>query len=552
MDRRISRGRLRGVRLPLLLILLLGVVIRVYWVAHEIPLLQGEECEYSRLAQNLVQTHRYVGMREGPQLLYPPLFATLLGAGYLVTGHAEVATHGVPLVAGLLLILAVFALARLNYGPRVGLIAAALTACYPLLTALSGAAISESVYLPLIVGGAYFGLRCLDGSHRAAAVACGACFGLAYLTRPEALVCPFIISGVALLEGRRRGLKPAVLTALLVLVPVVVLAAPYVAYLSSHAGGFRLEGKSAMNYTIGLRRNAGMSYPEAARGLGPDLREDGPQLLANAFVATARYGAPLRDFVPYFLASAHRNADEMFQTLVRSPAFGSIFTLMLVTVALLRRPWSRRRLVRETVLLAIGLGHVFTLLAAHFVQPRYVVPLLPLLIVWAAKGIDETARWVAATVQRIGGGRSALSAWAATGARAALILVLLLISVRGLTWAGFRDEIPDKVSLKQAGIWLDRYRPGPKRIMSVAIEVPYYAKGSLLPFPYAPAARALEYVQVKKPDFLVLTGAQASVGPYIHDWYERGIPDASAREIYRAGRPGDYDVVIYEWKQASR
>jgi 4-amino-4-deoxy-L-arabinose transferase-like glycosyltransferase len=537
-------------RLLVLMILLLAASLRVYWIVREIPVLQGEECEYARLAQNLVRTHTYVGMLEGPQLMYPPLFATLLGAGYLIARDYGVASHGVPLVAGLALVLGIFGLARLHYGPRVGLIAAMLAACHPLLIALSGAAISESVYLPLIVGGAYFGLRCLDAARRAAAVFCGVCFGLAYLTRPEALAYPLVIVAAVMLVGRAHGIRKAVVTALLVLVPVVALAAPYVAYLSIQTGGFRLEGKSAMNYTIGLRRNAGMSYPEAALGIGSDLHEDGPQLAANLFVATTPYGVPLRDIIPYWLASAHRNMDEMFTALVRSPVFGSLLTLMLVTLALLRRPWSRRRLMREGVLLAIGLGHVFTLLGAHGVQLRYVVPLLPLLIIWGAKGIDEAARWLVATVQRLSGGGFRLATYFGTGARSVLILVLLLLSVRGLSWGGFRDENPERLSLKQAGIWLERYKPGPKRIMSVLIEIPYYARGSLLPFPYAPGTLALEYVRVKEPDFLVLTGAPASGGPYLHDWFEHGIPDSSAHVIYRAGRSGDYDVVIYEWAGA--
>jgi 4-amino-4-deoxy-L-arabinose transferase-like glycosyltransferase len=539
----------RRERLLVLLILVLAAMLRLYWVAREIPILQGEECEYTRLAQNLVRSQTYVGMLEGPQLMYPPFFASLLGAGYLITGNFGAAAHAVPLAAGLALVLAVFALARLHYGPRVGLIAATLAACHPLLIALSGAALSESVYLPLVVGGIYFGLRCLDAGRRTAAVSCGVCFGLAYLTRPESLSYPFFIVAAVLLVGRAHGVKKALVTALLVLVPVVALAAPYVAYLSIHSGGFRLEGKSAMNYTIGLRRNAGMSYPEAALGLGTDLREDGPQLSANHFVATARYGIPFRDIIPYWLGSAHRNMDEMFTSLVRSPAFGSLFTLMLVTIGLLRRPWSRRRLIREAVLLVIGLGIVVTLLGAHGIQLRYVMPLLPFLIIWGAKGIDETARWLVATAQRFtrGGFRPAL--YLGTAARCTLILVLLLISMRGLSWGGFRDENPERLSLKQAGIWLDQYKPGPKRIMSIRIEVPYYARGSLLPFPYAPGAQVLEYVHVKGPDFLVLTSAPASVGPYIQEWFEHGIPDSAAHLIYRTGGSGDYDVVIYEWTE---
>src|SRR5262249_21195952 len=67
----------------------------------------------------------------------------------------------------------VFGVARKLYGLQVGLIATTLVAAHPVLISLSGAVYSESLYLPLLVGGVYFGLRCLDGTGRGAAILCG-------------------------------------------------------------------------------------------------------------------------------------------------------------------------------------------------------------------------------------------------------------------------------------------------------------------------------------------------------------------------------------------
>src|SRR5262245_40892383 len=127
-----------GVPWLLLAILLLAIFVRLYWAQTEVRVLQGEEPEYTRLAENLLKRHAYVGLFEGPQLMYPPLLPALVAAGSVLTGDWETAGHPVTFVAGVALVLAVFALAQLLYGSCVALIAAALTACYPVLIALSG------------------------------------------------------------------------------------------------------------------------------------------------------------------------------------------------------------------------------------------------------------------------------------------------------------------------------------------------------------------------------------------------------------------------------
>src|SRR5262249_15051474 len=173
------------------------------------------------------------------------------------------------------------------YGRRVALIAAALAACHPLLLFLSGVTYSETIYLPLVIAGTYCGLRCVQGEGFPFGPLCGTAFGLAYLTRPEALMYPIIFSAAVLIVGRRRDI-------LLIVLPAMLLAAPYVAYLSTQTGSLRLEGKSFMNYAIGERMNRGMDLLTAAYGIGFDLAEEGPFLSPNRFVEEHPASVPFR------------------------------------------------------------------------------------------------------------------------------------------------------------------------------------------------------------------------------------------------------------------
>ncbi|HWO91902.1 MAG TPA: hypothetical protein VNP53_08030, partial [Methylomirabilota bacterium] len=106
-------------------ILVAAVALRGYWAIHHGSVLEGNGCEYARIAENLVKHGAYVGLSGEPELMFPPLYPILLALGSLIAGSVDGATRLVPFLAGVLLVPAVFALARLLYGPRVALGAAA-------------------------------------------------------------------------------------------------------------------------------------------------------------------------------------------------------------------------------------------------------------------------------------------------------------------------------------------------------------------------------------------------------------------------------------------
>jgi 4-amino-4-deoxy-L-arabinose transferase-like glycosyltransferase len=531
----------------LLGILVAAVTLRGYWVIHHGAVLVG--CEYARIAESLLKHGTYLGLFEGPELVFPPFFPILLALGAPFAGSVDGATRLVPCLAGVLLVPAMFALARLVYGPRVALGAAALTALHPLLIDLSSVALSEGTYLLLMVMSLYWGLRSLDSGKPAHSVWCGAMIGLAYLTRPEAFFYPFVVLAAALATDRRGPafVRRFALRALCLLAPIVVLMAPYVAYLSVHMGSLRFEGKGIMNYTIGERLNLGMSPYEAALGIGPDLSEDGPQLSPNDFVATTHRRLSVRELANYWVASARRNKAPLLQHLLLSPMFGSALAMGLITLGLFRRPWTQRRARCEGVFLAIAAGHLVLLLGLHFINVRYLFPLVPLSLLWIAQGIDGAARWGVGTA-RLGTARWRLPApWFDTGIRCVLVGAVLLLALWGVRWASLRDVSPETLLLRDVGTWLGDHTPGPKRVMSVDPLIPCYSGGTFLPMPYAEASDALRYVHTKHPDFIVLIREERYVAPYLKQWLEEGIPDRSAKLIYRAGPASPAAVVIYEW-----
>jgi hypothetical protein len=137
--------------------------------------------------------------------------------------------------------------------------------------------------------------------------------------------------------------------------------------------------------------------------------------------------------------------------------------------------------------------------------------------------------------------------WLDPGSRGVLILAVLLLAALGVRWGSLQDEGPQALLWKDVGNWLGHYRPEPKRVMTVAAEIPYYSGGLSFGMPYADASLALRYVHSKRPDFIVLVREEHYRTPYLKDWLEAGIPDPAAKLIYRVGPASLPDIAIYEW-----
>ncbi len=530
-------------------ILIVGAVLRGYWAIRHGEVFDGNACAYARIALNLVTHLKYAGLYEGPELVYPPLFPILLALGSLFTGSVAGAARLVPFLSGVLLVPLVFALARLVSGVRVALITATLVALHPVLIDLSGTPVSDGPYLFLMVVGLYLGLRSLESGRRAHTVWCGVVFGLAYLTRPEALLSALAILGAGLATDMR---KPAFVRhfgrrALYLAVPIVALMTPYAAYVSANVGTFRLEGKETINYAFGRRLNLGMAPFQATHEIRPDLGEEGPLISPNHFVAKNRQLPSVRELVDHWIISAQRNKAPLVHELLVLPTFGSFLGIGLVALGLFRRPWTRRRAQYESVLITVGLGHLVLILGLHLVSFRYLLPLIPLSLIWVSQGIDGAALWAMGVARRVGSVPRLRVRWVGTGARCALVLAILLLAVVGTRRGALQDEGPESLLVRDVGTWLGNYRPGPKRIMTLDALIPYYSGGTYLPLPYAGASLALEYVHRKRPDFIVLIGNGRPLAPYLQQWEDHGIPDRAARLIYRTGRDAAADVLIYEW-----
>jgi hypothetical protein len=225
----------RGFALRLATIALGGLALRALYVVVLSPDTRGiGDALYYHTEANLIADgigyvdpfHYAVFGDAKPTAFRPPLFPYLLAAVSWIGGEGWTSHRIAGALIGVATVLLVGLAARRYAGPRVGLLAAALAACYPVLIASDGAVMSESLYTALVAAIVLLAVRLHDRPGTGVAALLGATIGLAALTRTEALaLLPLLALPVALRAGsgaRLRLAAVATLGTLIVLTPWTV------------------------------------------------------------------------------------------------------------------------------------------------------------------------------------------------------------------------------------------------------------------------------------------------------------------------------------------
>jgi len=209
----------------------LGIAVRVVHtltVAPWPPAGFGDELYYSLLSKVISSGHGFVNpgdlLTKGqsvPTAERPPLYPVLLAGLGKLGGTSVDAQRLLGAVTGGGTIVVAGLLGRRLASPRVGLIAAAVTAAYPTMIAADGALMTESLFGLLAGLSLLAAYRLVEAPGIGRAVVLGALLGLAGLTRGEA----FILLPLLLIPLVRRpgGLRAA----LVVCLAFVVVLAPW-------------------------------------------------------------------------------------------------------------------------------------------------------------------------------------------------------------------------------------------------------------------------------------------------------------------------------------
>lgn len=178
------------------------------------PYVTFDGTEYIQLAESL---------RAGKLIpsLFPPGYPFLIACGTWLLGDAYRSAVAISLLAGCLSVVPVWHLAHRHRGLPSAMTAAMIVALHPVLIHFSVLTMSESMFLLTTCAG----MACLEQGR---GLLSGLSFGVAFATRPEAVILALVGAGREFVLSRRHGRTNR--AALLLLLGFGLVAAPCLVY----------------------------------------------------------------------------------------------------------------------------------------------------------------------------------------------------------------------------------------------------------------------------------------------------------------------------------
>lgn len=509
---------------------LLAIIFRLLLLTREY-VISPDGVMYAWMGRRLVAGD----FEQGLSTYFPPLYPLLVGLSSLVFRDLEFAGRFVSVVAGGLLVVPVFLLARSFYDRGVAALAASLVVVFPVLVYYSAQLLTESVYVLLFTTGVLAGWRALVRSRPASYLSAGLVFGACYLLKPEAIGFVFLLAALALVAARlreARAVRPALVNVAALVAGFLLLASPYLVYLRQQTG----------RWTISEKMGAHLLVVERAEDWQTVAPKTTPETQAADATTQPALVAPVAEDesrLTRFVVKATKALRGEYE--IVNLTFPPLFVL-LVGVGLFREKWTRQRLARESYLasfmLATLAGYALTV-----VDIRYLVTLLPLLVCWLANGIAQFERWLAETVAQLRGGEPVgrFPAWAA---RAALVSLSVILLLPLFVYLNRGDKWDDYLGQKRAGQWIKAHSIAPPVVMAENPISSFYAGGGYVRTPEADYAGVIDAARRQGVGYLVVNARYMKNTRLGFMLDGRNVP-AQMRQVYQHG-DGNFKVVVYQ------
>ncbi len=448
--------------------------------------LTGDEGHYAESLFRFLHGSFLEGVSDYWSFLYP--FAAIpFGA---LARDAETGLRLLSAVSGAALVVPSFLIARRLRGGRAAVFAGLFVALQPNLISFSTAAITESFYSLLLMCALYLFLRGTDRGDLRTHAATGAALGLACLVRPESIAILVLLvlfafagernarPGASIAAGARRSIAMAVLFA--------VMLVPYFLLLRAATGEWTGGSKAAVNLSSPLiwrddlaREEYVYSLNEAgtARRIDDLAGESALKILwrqkgaiASAYPAKAGAGIGL---IPALLTSP--------------------LLLLLVPLGIFGRRWRREHRGAEILVLMLGI-FPFVFYPLFRVELRYLVPYLPIYLLWAGAGCAALLDWFAA---RVSARRAAFAALATLAFLSLAPYTVHRYMVMGKTQPLEWREIGRRIGGNES--------PAPRILAHSGCSISYYAGNPTATFiPWTDAAGLVRYARFHRYERLVV------------------------------------------------
>lgn len=514
-----------------------------------------DEVNYVKLAASVARE----GFPQGLHPYWPPLYPMLVGLLAKISYHPEAIARGVSIISGVAVLPVVYSYVRSFLNRSTAILALLLLGMFPALAYSDTAAQTESLYTLLTLSGVFLGWRALErNSWRRAGVA-GILFGFGYLLRPEGVgyvIVLCVVLGFLFITGKNSRKRWIGMFAV-VIMGFMIISTPYLLYLRNVTGQWTLSTKGRANQLGQAILITDLDRDGSVFGL---LSEDNKQVLIDQIYHKGDFlkqeetrETPIVSITPGLIAKKYVvNLHHMMQTDINKTL--TFFIFIFIVLGLFGEAWDRKRSLRELYLAAYFIFFWFIVIPLFFINQRYLLPLIPIALVWASEGLLYWARWIQQTAERSGFKRNVF-----------IIVLMLGVPLAGIFLPGLSriinkdmwssDYWADPVEEKIAGLWLKDHVVSSPVIMSRYHTAGYYAGNyrieESVTLPETTVDRMLAYARHREVDFILINERYIDDHPEMTPLLDGDYP-SDLFPVYQNTFPSGLRLVIFRLMDGER
>ncbi len=333
-------------------------------------------------------------------------------------------------LAGVLLILPMYLLARRLFSAKVAFWATGLFQILPVFAQISSDGLSDSLYLLLVVTTVWRGVLALQQPSALGFLLFGLGAGLAYLVRPEGLLLISALGLVLFSQWLRSVWRFRVVVgyALMMLVGMLVFVAPYVQQIGKLTN--KPTGVNIIKYFMGEKTEPTWHSAEAcAVPAGPPTTILGTWWNDRVNAGESRLVWATREVI-----------DESFKAAHYLPGVFILIGMLLV----IPRRWREPGLLLPVLVMAVYLAVLWVMAAKiGYVSERHTLPMVMLGCLFAGAAVAPLSHWVASWALLR---RGDVPFW-----RGIILAVLVAVCLPGPL---FKPLHAHRVGHRHVGLWL--------------------------------------------------------------------------------------------------
>ena len=500
-------------------------------------MIQFDETSYARMAENLLAGNAPWDITHTSTTHFSILYPVVTASFAVVLRSCVAAGYAVSVLFSALLVLPAFMFGKVMWNYRVGLAAAALIAVLPILVDNGSIIDGQNLFAFWVLCAMFFGYRMQFTKRCMCGMLSGTCLGIAYLDDPSALYYLVVLFGLLVIIGLRQEVASyANRAAWHFALMFLLFAVPNIIFITVETGGINLQDRPVDELYAAVHNLKPDSLNREQQLMG--LNASGNLVLPQLQNGDGLVQTFVKDPVGLVTASVRRD----YGYYVRNVAtLFPAWLLMLIGLGVFKTVWSKREALKYGFF-ALMLVPILTL-PLRWVDVRFMLPFMAIFMLWAARGWMNLESWSVGTVGELLG-------WHGEHPRAtfgiqAVLAALVIVPVAALAiWTVTSASYP--VQYRRAGEWLKQNGGDGSRIMSRETSTAYYAGGTEVILPYAPAQEVVDYGRRQGAKYLVISRQVVDqLRPQLADLLRSGSAYGLTM-VYRSGAGTADDTIIYK------